>query len=117
MRMTWWTVVVESKLVGVIPSFTLAPRGEERSTIKRHLSLYAYEESNDVMILISSTETVKNLIRNIELEILGRSSVLQTWHWKCTSQRKQNDTHCVVMFLNGSLLCEDQVIRLGFLNC
>ena len=24
------------------------------------------------------------------------SSVLQTWHQKCTSQKEPNDTHCVV---------------------
>ena len=54
---------------------------------------YANEESDD--LTGGSTKTVQHSIKNISRNI-GRSSVLQTWHQKCTSQKKHNDTYYVV---------------------
>ena len=59
---------------------------------------YANEESDD--IIVGSTKTVQTL--NQEYLQKYSSSVLQTWHQKHTSQKKQNDTYSVVAV--GTLL-------------
>ena len=49
---------------------------------------YANEESDD--IIGGSMKTVQHLIENISRNI--KSSVRETWHQECTSQKKQTDS-------------------------
>ena len=68
---------------------------------------YANEESDD--IIGGSTKTQEYLQKY-------RSSVLQTWHQKCTSQKRQNDTYYVVAMATLSApvcFCE----KPSFPNC
>ena len=54
---------------------------------------YANDEIDDV--IGGSTKTVQHSITNISRNIY-LSNVVQTWHQKRTSQKKENDTHCAV---------------------
>ena len=51
------------------------------------LLYYANEDSDDI---------IGGSIKNQEYLLKYWSSVLQTWHQKCTSQKKQSDTYYVV---------------------
>ena len=54
---------------------------------------YANEESDDV--IGGSTLTVQHSIKNVSKKYW--SSVLQTWHQKCTSPKRKHDTYSVVV--------------------
>ena len=67
--------------------------------------LYYANEGNDDVIG-GFTKTVQ---LNQEYLQTYWSNVVQTWHQKCTSQKKQNDTYCVVFIatiLAPVSLCE-----------